>query len=158
MQVDEIAISKEKAKTELDALKTLFKSHAKLKKDAIYADMKKVYGHMHHGGKVIDIYSVFNTDQLKENGDLKIAICRADAKKCYLYKNQDGSALFSSKRFTAWQPAARASYKDIAIPAGSITWKKEKWNRIINDKQNTIVPIVPLPMACPWTGAAAGWV
>ena len=121
MQVDEIAISKEKAKTELDALKTLFKSHAKIKKDAIYANMKKVYGHMHHGGKVIDIYSIFNTDQLKENGDLKIAICRADAKKCYLYKHEDGSAVFSDRPFKKWDAREpRITYKDIGLPAGSI--------------------------------------
>lgn len=143
MQVEEIAISREKAKQELDALKTLFKSHAKIKKDAIYADMKKVYGHMHHGGKVIDIYSIFNTDQLKENGDLKIAICRADARKCYLYKGENGSAVFSHKPFTGWQPTARTTYKDIQLPPGSIEWHKTKWNRVKNDKQKTIVPIVP---------------
>lgn len=105
--------------------------------------MKKVYGHMHHGGKVIDIYSIFNTDQLKENGDLKIAICRADAKKCYLYKDKDGSAVFSDRPFTTWRPTPRTTYKDIGIPIGSITWKLEKWHRVINEKQSTIVPIVP---------------
>lgn len=151
MQVEEIAIAQDEAKKQLTALKELFKKHADFKKNAIYVDMKRVYGHMHHGGKVIDIYSVFNSDQLKENGDLKIAICRANAKKCYLNKIESGAAIFSAKPFprNRWVSEPRKTYKDVWLPPGSIDWKlrnpkgeRRYWN-ILNREQNTLVPMIP---------------
>lgn len=147
--IEELSMAQEEAKKQLKDLKELFKANRLTKDNKIYMDLKRVYGHMTHGGKVIDIYKAFKDTGLK-NGNPKIAICRAGAKKCYLAKQTDGSAVFSHLdpgRGARYE--ARKSYKEILIPAGTFNWIRKdggtpRYRSEIHDVQvSTIAPLIP---------------
>lgn len=148
-----MTMPQEEAERQVKALKEIFKRNKHIKQQEIYTDMRRVYGHMQHGGKVLDIYQVFKNCDLDEDGNPKIAICRADAHKCYLGKNGNGSAIFSYKPFpNSWAFTARKSYKDVELPSDTFDWIPQdphrpigRWN-IKNQIANTIVPIIPAPI------------
>lgn len=148
MEVEQISVPQEEAKEQLAALKTLFKQNASIKKNEIYRDLKKAYGHMTHGGKIIDIFQAFKSTGVDEEGDPKIAICRADAKKCYLSKQERGAAIFSHDRPNRWgRTVARKTYKEVFVPEGTFEWiytQNRTWRgNIKNNEISTIVPIIP---------------
>ena len=150
MQVEQFAVPKRQAQTELEALKQAAKQNAQLEKEQLYKDLQKVYGHMKHGAKVIDIFASFKTAGLNADGDPKLAICRADGKICYCKKNDQGIAVFSIMPFQrSWDLEVRTSYADVALPKGTFQWtaadpsrKAEGWN-IKNKTLKTTVPIIP---------------
>lgn len=80
MEVEQLAIPKEKAEEEYRFLVQAFRQNAKLRKEQIRQDLRRVYGHLRHGKKIIDIYDAFKKAGLNEDGDPKLAICRADGK------------------------------------------------------------------------------
>jgi len=142
-------MAQEEAKEQLKALKQLFKENRLTKDDKIYQDLKRVYGHMTHGGKVIDIYKAFKDTGLNEKGNPKIAIAPANSKKCYLTKDTDGSAVFSGK-FERWQSReARKYLKEIQVPAETFNWinrqgGKPRYRSDIKDQYvSTLAPIIP---------------
>jgi len=142
MEVEELAIPTEEAEEEFQALREAFKTNAKLKKEEIRQDLKKVYGHLRHGKKIIDIYESFKKAGLNEAGDPKLAICRADAKTCFLSKRDEGGAVFSISEIWRHDPP-RKTYNDVALPEGSFTWKKNDYGSILNPECETLVPIIP---------------
>ncbi|MEM2506206.1 MAG: hypothetical protein QXF61_04095, partial [Nitrososphaeria archaeon] len=83
MEVEELVIPKEQAEAELKALKEAFRRHTQLRKEEIRRELMAVYGHLRHHGKIIDVYESFKKAGLNEEGDPKLAVCRADAKQCY---------------------------------------------------------------------------
>jgi hypothetical protein len=146
--IEELTMAQEEATEQLNALKQLFKENRLTKDNKIYMDLKRVYGHMTHGGKIIDIYKAFKQTGL-EKGNPKIAICTANAKKCYLTKETDGSAVFSAK-FERWGTRTPRKYlKEIQVPAGTFNWidkhgRTPRYRSDIKDQQvNTIAPIIP---------------
>jgi len=53
MKVELLEVPQEEIAKELKALKQALKQNVKLKKEQIYRDMLRVYGHLQHGGKII---------------------------------------------------------------------------------------------------------
>ena len=146
MEVEQLAIPKKKAEEEFQALRQAFKQNTKLRRDEIRQDLKKVYGFLRHGKKLIDIYESFKKVGLNEEGDPKLAICRADAKKCYCHKFGTGAALYSIER-NVTDP--RKTKLDVQLPQGTFEFPLEStsWgtNIIPSEKRDiqTLVPIIP---------------
>ena len=150
MEVDVLEVPREKAVKELADLKELFKTHGHLKDDKTYRDLQRAYGHMKHGGKIIDVHKAISEAGLNEKGNPLVAVCRADAKICYITKNTDGSAIFSGKRPARWgAPVPRKTYGEIRIVSDSFEWKnprgtKAKYNSEIQRRIcSTIMPLIP---------------
>lgn len=147
MECTFLEMPQEEAKKQVRALKTMFKNNRSVKQAEIYKDMQKVYGHINnHGGKVIDVYETMKYYGLDEMGFPKIAICRADGTKCYLWRRRNGSAIFSNHEFTGWNGKARKTYGDIELPENTFPrlddthsndWSLNRPNRL------TIVPMIP---------------
>jgi hypothetical protein len=150
MQVEEYSLVKEDAKKELALLKQALKQNTSLAKTAIYQDQRKVYGHMTHGGKVVDVPESFKKIGLNADGDPKLAICRADAKVCWARKRDDGSIKFQAERLNY---KVVKSNGDIVLPAKTFTWPiieaPANWNPNVMVKQikrqeiKAPVPIIP---------------
>lgn len=142
MDVETLTIPKKKAEQEFQALRQAFKQNTKLRREEIRQDLKKVYSHMRHGKKVIDIYESFKKAGLNKNRNPKLAICRADGNTCYCYKNANGGAVFSIEREVM---TARVSWLDVAIPNETYDWMGTDSDYIPWDKRHikTVVPIIP---------------
>jgi len=148
MQVEQLSISPEKCKSELKAFKNLVKTHRKSKIQQVHRDLHRVYGHMQHGGKAINLIESFKKVGVNENFNPKLAICRADGKICYCYKNPDGSAVFSFARDIQ---AARKSYRDVGFPIDTFKFlaKGETWINWEKRQIATPVPIIPASILNP---------
>ena len=148
LEVEQLTIPKKRAEEQYQALVQAFRQNAKLRKEEIRQDLRRVYGHMRHGKKIIDVYEAFQKAALNEEGDPKLAICRADAKKCFCSKREDGSAVFSMQRIGRWQ-LPRKTYKDVMLPEGSYTWRDKSgdpavnYYNILNPHIEALVPIIP---------------
>jgi len=149
MEVEELVIPKEQAEVELKALKEAIRRHVQLKKEEIRRELMAVYGHLHHYGKIIDIYESFKKAGLNREGDPRLAICRADAKQCYCLKIEDGSAIFSMERLDRWQRQPRKTYAEVKLPAGTFQWQPIDPTRPLNtyNIKNQMIqcpaPIIP---------------
>ena len=144
MQVEELAMPKKKAEEEFQALKQAFKQNAKLKRNQIRQDLYQVSKFMRHGKKVIDIYESFKKSGLNEDGNPKLAICPADAKRCYLVRRSEGSALFSGRRIRYRYTPPRTSYGDIALPEDTFDFPKTEYGSLMGDDfLETTVPLIP---------------
>ena len=141
MEVEQLTIPKRKAEEEYQALVGAFRQNATLKKEAIRQDLRRVYGHLRHGKKIIDIYESFKKAGVNKNRNPKLAICRADAKICYCYKNPNGSAVFSIER----TDTARVSKLDVYFPTETFQFCEEGNTWISWDARyiKTVVPIIP---------------
>jgi len=150
MEADVITVTREKAEKELADLKQLFKTHGHLKDDKTYRDLQRAYGHMKHGGKIIDVHKAIVNAGLNDKGHPKIAIVRADAKICYLTKYTNRMSIFSGQPPPRWgYYEARKCYGEIALPQGAFEWldkngKKARYTSDIAGNQiKTIVPLIP---------------
>jgi len=129
MEVEQLTIPKKKAEEEYQALVSAFRQNAKLRKEEIHQDLRRVYGHLRHGKKIIDVYESFKNIGLNEDGDPKLAIVRADGKICFCCKREDGSAIFSMKELN-WQARyddypPRKTYHDIGLPKETFDFPKK---------------------------------
>lgn len=142
MQVEELAIPKKKAEAEYQALVGAFRQHAKLRKEEIRQDLRRVYGHLRHGKKIVDVYESFKTAGLNKNRNPKLAICRADAKQCYCYKDPNGAAIFS---FESGVTVARKTKGDIHTPNETFQWNEDGSKFVLWKERHirTLVPIIP---------------
>jgi len=147
MDVELLTIPKKKAQEEFQALKVLLKEGRRTKVDQIYSDYQKLYGHLRHGKKVIDIYESFNKVGLNEDGDPKLAIVRADSKIVVCRERQDGSVKYfhdnggkRSIQRILW--SYYGNKDDVKLPAETFVWKKENGYTRCKDVQ-TIVPMIP---------------
>ena len=150
MEVDVLTETREKAEKELKDLKELFKLRGELKTDQIYRNLQRAYGHMKHGGKIIDVHAAISKAGLNDKGNPKVAICRADAKICYIIKDTAGTAIFSGIRPNRWGThVARKTYGEIKIASDNFEWKnrsgtKAQYNSDIHSRIcKTIVPMIP---------------
>ena len=149
MEVDVLEETRAKAELELQSLKLLFKKHGHLKDDKTYRQLQRAYGHMKHGGKIIDIHKAIANAGLNDKGRPLIAIVRADAKICYLTKLREGSAVYSGQIPPRWgNQVARKSYGEIAMPPKTFKWipKEGQSPRYAHDHDNklkTMVPLIP---------------
>lgn len=148
-QVEELSVTKTKAKAEVDALKQAVKQNGTLLREAMYKDLQKVYGHMQHGGKVIDLYESFKKAGLNADGDPKLAICVADAKICHAFKYADGRTIFTNRKIGRWDKATKSN-ADVVLPKGFLkylpqdtTKRLDDWN-VKHQEIQTTVPIIPV--------------
>lgn len=142
MNVEELTLAKEQAEKEYNDLKKLFKDSADLHRRELYKDLKKVYGHMTHGRKLIDVESSIRRAGVNLKGQPKLAICRADAVTCYLSLNSNGSAVFTWKDFSWNVESPRKTYGEFGMPPGSFgdLWKNLGWRE---RKLKAPVPLIP---------------
>ena len=148
MEVEQLAIPKRKAEEEYQALRQAFKQNTKLRREEIRQDLKKVYGHLRHGKKIVDIYETFSKVGINENRNPRLAICRADAKTCYCHKQNNGEAIFSVDRGVT---VARKSKLDVWLPEGTFKFLDDPqkstsdphWMSWGNRDIKTLVPIIP---------------
>lgn len=141
MELEQLTMPKRKAEKEFNILKQAIKQNAKLKREQIYKDLRKVYGHLQHGKKIVEINESFKKAGLNKDGDPKLAIVRADAKVCYCYKGNDGSAVFSFEREVT---SARKSYGEIALPKDTYQWTTD--GSFLSWREKYIgspVPVIP---------------
>lgn len=84
-------------------------------------DLQKVYYHLKSGKKVLDIFVIFKKFGLNNEGDPKLAICKADALICRATKEIDGSIRFKDDD-RSW------SYQrdDVVMPKGTYNFKTKK--------------------------------
>ena len=59
MEVEELAIPEDEAKAEYQALRQAFKKNVKFRRETIRQDLARVYKHLRHGGKIVDVYEAF---------------------------------------------------------------------------------------------------
>ena len=143
MELEQLVVPKEKIEEELQAFKQLLRSHKRQLLTDLHRDLARIYGHMRHKGKVIDIYSSFKKAGLNKNRNPKLAICRADASMCYCYKGWSGSAIYSKDSGIT---KVRKSHGDIRFPEGTFQWMKdegEKWIPWSKAFIQTPVPYIP---------------
>jgi hypothetical protein len=146
MEVEQLEIPQEEAKRQIHALKEMFRANKSVADNKIYRDLKRAYGHMQHGGKVIDIYKAFKDSGEKEPGHPKIAIVRADGRKCYCTRLRDGAAVFShDSGGRSWggprgSSTARKTYGEIQVPENTFSWDYHPWDKRV---LSTIAPIIP---------------
>lgn len=77
-------------------------------------DLKQTYYHLSQGRKVLDIFEVFKNCDKFDNGEPKLAIARADAKKIYLHKERMGAGRFMPSE-SKWQE----KMSDVALPSST---------------------------------------
>lgn len=149
MNVEELTIPQKKAEAEFQALKQAFKQNTKLKRDEIRQDLKKAYGFLRHGRKIIDLQESFKKAGLNKDGSPKLAIVRADSRHVILTRSADGSARFWHDRglknttLRSWW-RWRGDKDDVTFPAGVFEWHKNE-NGYGHKTGNlmTVVPIIP---------------
>jgi len=145
MKVEEYSLAKIEAEKAYNELKDLFKNSVEIKRKEIYRDLKRVYGHMTHGRKIIDVEASMKKAGVNIKGEPNLAICRADAITCHLSRNLDGSAVFSWKEFRWAQTRPRKSYGEFGMPSGSYgeLWKNLSWSKRL---LKAPVPLIPPPI------------
>ena len=149
MEVEELSLPQKQAEEEFNALKRAFKRNARLRKEQVRRDLLAVYGHLRHGKKIIDVYESFRKTGLNNEGNPRLAICRADAKQCYCLKIEDGSAIFSMKRLDRWVRTPRKTYGDIKLPSETFQWQRKDpafpigTYNIKNQMVQCLTPIIP---------------
>lgn len=138
-----IQISKEKAKE-------LYEDYAEVvlkRKEKYLEDLKKVYLHLSKGHKIIDIYEAFKTSGIREDGEPKLAIARADWKNVFFSKHLGGSGIFDDDG-NQW----REYVGDVVLPGGTFpSWKEIKTPTEWNPERTEIekphlkikVPLIP---------------
>ena len=149
MDVTLLEMPQDEATAQVKALKEMFRRDKGIKQQAIYTDMKRVYGHMKHGGKVIDLYAALKKDRLDADNNPRLAIVRADFTHCYLIKNTRGRGYFTGYTAPGWRGRRqfRKTQGDLQFPENTYDWRfKESgtWkSNIINQTAKTIVPLIP---------------
>lgn len=148
LKLEQLVVPEEKIEEELQAFKQLIRNRKQQLLTQIHRDLKRIYGHMRHGGKVIDVYESFRKAGLNENGDPKLAIAKADGSTCYCVKRDDGSAVYSIQELD-WKAkhdwySPRKCYGEIILPKGTFNFPKNKYNHVENQHIQCPVPIIPI--------------
>lgn len=138
MEVEELAISPEEVKNELETLKKGIKEGYISKRSKLVRDLLAIYGHLEHKGEIIDVYSSFKKAGLTKEGHPKLAIVRADSRFAHLYKKKSGGAIFARERKDEWNTHASFKEGDVELPSQTYEWIKleEKFWK-------TVTPMIP---------------
>jgi hypothetical protein len=147
MNVEVLALSKEKAKEEYEAWKQLVReSRVQYAKDFL-----SLYAHMKHGGKVVDVWEAMKTAGLNEDGDPRLAIVRADSERVLFEKGCrwiNGSYVSDGGIFYRENADARRSYnrwkEDVRIPREFFPeWRKNEKGQIDRTSITALTPLIP---------------
>lgn len=140
MKVEEIAVTKQEVESELHDLKMAMNLGYISNKNRLVKDLLAVYGHLKHGGKIVDVNDAFHKAGLDENDDPKLAIVRADSNLCYLYKRRNGAAIFSIENKGSWQVHKLKKLGDVELKPGTFQWKDYSPGE---NRRKTLVPFIP---------------
>ena len=150
MNVETIQIPKEEAREKwkeyLDALRA--------RKEAVYSDLRSVYGHMKEGRAVLDIHQAFRDTGLLDGGWPKLAIVRADYPKAYFTRENRGRGWFTGKndRWPQGHGRMNTRKEDIALPHETFRdWRPEE-EEMRFARATTEAPLIPakfLPDSAP---------
>ena len=139
MELSEIEIKVGDVEQELETLKKGIEEGVVSKRSKIVNDLMMVYGHLKYHGKIVDIYKAFQKAGMTDSKNPRLAIVRADAQWCHLYKKNNGGAIFSRERKDKWSP--HASFRgegDVEIPIGTYDFGKIETRYL-----KTVAPIIP---------------
>ena len=142
MEIEEIKVTKKEVEQELEDLEKALEKGYISKNNRLVRDLLLVYGHLKLGGKIIDVPEVFQKAGLDEFGDPRLAIVRADARNCYLYKYSNGAALFSKERKEEYNINMNKKLGDVKVPNGTFEWDADA---LKNGKRfrKTSCPLIP---------------
>lgn len=142
MEVENLEIPASEVKKELETLQKGIDEGYISKSSKLVRDLLEIYKHLENKGKLIDIYSAFKKAGLTEHGHPRLAIVRADATFCHLYKKKNGGAIFSRERKDQW--AQHASFKegDIELPSETYTWQLNKKGKLEERFWKTVCPMI----------------
>lgn len=143
VKLEMMKLAKSKARKEYEAYAEAIRAK---RKEGYLQDMKKMYYHLAHGRKVLDIYAVMQKHGLNSKGQPKLAICRADAKTCtfeYIGSDLDGRGTFSQLS-SSW----RADWKRVALAPHTFKYNL-RWGRWDAEGRNFISPPTILRTAVP---------
>jgi hypothetical protein len=146
VNVELLTESRKKVEQELESLREIFKQDGKKRKEALYRDLQKVYGHLQHGKKIIDLFEAMKKGGLNQDGDPKLAIARADLKQIYCHKNERGGCMFSQYESSWNRHKGTKISGDLTIPEGTFRWiidTSSGWRRIKNERIKAPVPLIP---------------
>lgn len=146
MNVELLTESRKKVEQELESLREIFKQDGKKRKETLYRDLQKVYGHLQHGKKIIDLFEAMKKGGLNQDGDPKLAIARADLKQIYCHKNERGGCMFSQYESSWNRHKGTKISGDLTIPGGTFTWiidTSSGWRKIKNERIKAPVPLIP---------------
>lgn len=141
MKVEELVIEKREVEQELENLKHAIKEGYISKRTTIARDLMAVYGHLKHGGKIVDLFKTFRDVGLNDDGHPKLGIVQFNARYCYLYKKKNGGAIFSNENKDSWKTYANKTNGDIELPPDTFEWSEENLEK--GTRWKTIAPIVP---------------
>jgi hypothetical protein len=144
MKLKQIQVTKEQVEKELNDLQTAIDKGFIDKKNKMVQDLLKVYGHLKHNGKIIDIFDSFQKAGVDDNLDPKLAIVRADAQgsSCYIYKYNNGSCLFTREVKDHWSVNVSKAMGDIRVPSGTFAWSKDDLDPESRHRK-CAVPLIP---------------
>lgn len=134
MKVENLEVAKEEVSKELAALKKGIKKGYITKRKLLTRELLSIYGHLKHGGKIVDINkSMHKAGLLKTMNAPRLAVIQGGAKWCYLHKKRNGGAIFSIER-KDWH--VNINKDDVVLPADTFTWVNQEHLR-------TLAPIIP---------------
>lgn len=143
MELEAIEVSREEVESELESIKQAIKEGYISRRTVLARDLMAVYGHLKHGGKVVDIYKAFHDVGLNEEGHPKLAIVSFDARMCYLYKKNNGGAIFSKEAKDRYRVHATRSIGDVELPPDIYAWNKDEKGNLPHRRYKTMAPLVP---------------
>lgn len=145
MNLKHLTITKEDIEKELAELQAAIEKGFVSRTNKMVRDLLKVYGHLKHNGKIIELTESFKIAGVDDNLDPNLAIVRADAqgKFCYLYKYNNGSALFSIERKRdSYTVNVSREFGDIRTTPSLFEWSKDDLDRDTRHRRCS-VPIIP---------------
>lgn len=140
MELQQIEIDRKEVEEELAHIKQAIKEGYISKRTVLARDLMAVYGHLKHGGKIVDVFKAFHKSGVDKNNNPKLAIVSFDAKKCYLYKKNTGGAIFSKENKDRWKMYPVKRIGDVELPADTYDFKEKN---IIEKRLKTAAPIIP---------------
>lgn len=142
MEVEELQVDRKDVESELENIRQAIKEGYISKRTTLARDLLAVYGHLKHGGKIIDVFEAFRKAGLNEEGHPKLAIVSFDARWCYLYKKNNGAAIFSKENKEAWKTHAVKGIGDVELPPDTYEWDAEKLEKE-GLRFKTVAPMIP---------------
>jgi len=139
MEIEKFSMTKEKSRK-------LWKEYVKACKDnprdKFLDDMKKIYGQLKSGRKIIDINKIFERTLANDKYEPKLAICKASSGQVFFKYNENGVIQFSDRQINRWD---KSTADDIIIsnifPQLPQPFWEGQYDRI--KKGKTIVPAIP---------------
>jgi len=143
LDIEAVNVTREEIEKELSELELALEKGYIKKNNRLVKELLAVYGHLKLGGKVIDVADAFKkAGKIEEQDVPRLAIVRADASFCHLYKFNNGGALFSARELKSWHESNNENKgaRDVKLPIGTYQWEELKGT---DRHKRTLVPAIP---------------